>query len=61
MSHGAKILFKNQRPPVGPGVFLIPPALQVVADFGGKYHEKGFPENAAKKPLRVFYMPSEAF
>jgi len=46
---------------VGPGVFLIPPALQVVADFGGKNHEKGFPENAAKKPLRVFFMPSEAF
>jgi hypothetical protein len=30
-------------------------------NFGGKNHEKGFPENAAKKPLGVFYMPSEAF
>jgi hypothetical protein len=24
-------------------------------------HEKGLPKNAGKKPLRVFYMPSEAF
>jgi hypothetical protein len=30
-------------------------------NFGGENHEKGFPENAGKKPLRVFYMPSEAF
>jgi beta-galactosidase GanA len=29
-------------------------------NFGGENHEKGFPENAGKKPLRVFYMPSEA-
>jgi hypothetical protein len=34
----------------------------VVADCGGKNHEKGgFPENAGKKPLRVFYLPSEAY
>jgi len=39
----------------------MPPALLVVADFGGKNHEKGFPENAGKKPLRVFYLPSEAY